>query len=41
MFEPHRRHCVMSLSKTHYPLLVLGQPKKTYPDMTEKLLTGM
>ena len=21
MFEPQRRHCVMSLSKTHYPLL--------------------
>ena len=28
----------MSLSKTHYPLLV--QPRKTHSNMNEKLLTG-
>ena len=40
--EPHRRHCVVSLSKTHYfnPSLVLVQPKKTCLDITERLLTG-
>ena len=36
-FEPHR-HCIVSLSKTLYPLL---QPRRTLPDITEKLLTGM
>ena len=41
-FEPHRCHCVVSLSKKHYLCLVLVQPiaRKTRPDMTEKLLTG-
>ena len=37
-FEPQWRHCVVSLSNT---LSVLVQPRKTSPDMTEKLLTGM
>ena len=32
--EPHRSHCVVSLS------LVLVQPRKTCPDITERLLTG-
>ena len=28
-FEPHRRHCVVSLSKNINPSLVLVQPRKT------------
>ena len=38
----HRRHCDVSLSKTHSSLLstVLVQPRKTHPGITEKLLTG-
>ena len=42
-FKPHLRRSVVSLSKTHYsnPYLVLVQPRKTRPDITEKLLTGM
>ena len=32
-FEPRRHHCVVSL-------LVLNQPRKTCPDIIEKLLTG-
>ena len=39
-FEPHRRHCVVSLSKTNNPSLVLGQPKKTRSFITERLLMG-
>ena len=39
-FEPHRRHCVVSLSKTIYPSLVLAQPRKTRPYITERLLMG-
>ena len=37
--ETHWRHCVVSLRKTLYPLLV--QPRKTgkCPNMTEQLLT--
>ena len=37
--EPHHQgsHCVVSLTKT----LILVQPRKTYPKMTEKLLIGM
>ena len=30
-FEPHRRHCVVSLSKNINPSLVLVQPRKTHP----------
>ena len=37
-FEPHRRHCVVSLSKNINPSLVLVQPRKTV--ITERLLMG-
>ena len=39
-FEPHRRHCVVSLSKNINPSLVLVQPRKTGPYITERLLMG-
>ena len=39
-FEPHRRHCVGSLSKNIHPSLVLVQPRKTCPFLTERLLMG-
>ena len=39
-FEPHLRHCVMSLSKKINPSLVLVQPRKTRPFITERLLMG-
>ena len=39
-FEPHRRHCVVSLSKNINPILVLVQPRKTHPYITERLLMG-
>ena len=39
-FEPHRRHCGMSLSKNINPSLVLVQPRKTRPFITERLLMG-
>ena len=39
-FEPHRRQCVVSLSKNIYPSLVLVQPRKTHPFITERLLMG-
>ena len=39
-FEPHRRHCVVSLSKSINPSLVLVQPRKTRPSITERLLMG-
>ena len=39
-FEPHRRHCIVSLSKNINPSYVLVQPKKTRPFITERLLTG-
>ena len=38
--EPHRRHCIVSLSKTYNPSLVLVQPRKTRPYITERLLMG-
>ena len=38
--EPHRRHCVVSLSKNINPRLVLVQPRKTRPFITERLLMG-
>ena len=38
--EPHRRHCVVSLSKNINPSLVLVQPEKTCPYITEGLLMG-
>ena len=37
-FEPHRRHCVVSLSKNINPSLVLVKPRKTRPFITERLL---
>ena len=39
-FEPHRHHCVVSLSKNIDPSLVLVQPRKTGPFITERLLMG-
>ena len=36
--EPHRRHCVVSLNKNINPSLVLVQPRKTHPFITERLL---
>ena len=41
-FDPHRRHRIVSLSKTHLLPTVLVKPKKSWhrPDMTETLLTG-
>ena len=39
-FEPHRHHCVVSLSKNINPSLVLVQPRKTSPFITERLLMG-
>ena len=38
--EPHWRHCVVSLSKNIDPSLVLVQPRKTCPFITERLLMG-
>ena len=37
-FEPHGRHCVVSLSKNINPSLVLVQPRKTRLYITERLL---
>ena len=39
-FEPHWRHFVVSLSKNINPSLVLVQPRKTRPFVTERLLMG-
>ena len=39
-FEPYRRHCIVSLSKNIDPSLVLVQPRKTGPFITERLLMG-
>ena len=39
-FEPHRRHCVVSLSKNINPSLVLVRHRKTRPFITERLLMG-
>ena len=39
-FEPHWRHFVVSLSKNINPSLVLVQPRKTRPYITERLLMG-
>ena len=38
--EPHQRHCVVSLSKNINPSLVLVQPRKTRPFITERLWMG-
>ena len=39
-FEPHRRHCLVSLSKNINPSLVLVQPSNTRPFIIERLLMG-
>ena len=39
-FEPHRHHCVVSLSKYSNSSLVLVQPRKTRLFITERLLMG-
>ena len=39
-FKPHQRHCVMSWSKTLYPLLSTGLTRKC-SNITETLLTGV
>ena len=39
-FEPHQRHCIVSLSKNINPSLKLVQPTKTCPYITERLLMG-
>ena len=39
-FEPHRRHCVVSLSKNINPSFVLVQPRKTRPFITERIVDG-
>ena len=39
-FVPHRRYCIVSLSKNMNPSLVLVQPRKTRPFITERLLMG-
>ena len=39
-FEPHRLHYVVSLSMNINPSLVLVQPRKTRPYITERLLMG-
>ena len=39
-FRPHRRHCVVSLSKNINLGLVLIQPRKTRPYINERLLMG-
>ena len=38
--ESHQRHCVVSLSKNIYPSLVLVQPVKIHPYITDRLLMG-
>ena len=39
-FEPHGCHCIVSLSKNINPSLVLVQPRKTCPFISERLLIG-
>ena len=39
-FEPHRRHCALSLSKSIDPSLVLIKSRKTRPYITERMLMG-
>ena len=40
-FDHHRRNCVVSLSKNINPSLVLDQPRKPRPYITERLLMGL
>ena len=37
-FKPDQSHCIVSLSKTLYPLLVLVKPRNTRPHMPDVLL---
>ena len=39
-FEPHQRHCVVSLSRNINPSLVLVQLRNTRPFITERLVMG-
>ena len=39
-FVPHQGHCIVSLSKNINPNIVLVQPRKTRPFITERLLMG-
>ena len=39
-FEPHKRHCDVCLSKNINPSLVLVQPRKTRPFITERFMIG-
>ena len=39
-FEPQWLQCVVSLSKNINPSLILVQPRKTRPFITERLLMG-
>ena len=39
-FKPHQHHRVVSLSKSINPSLLLVQPRKTHPFITERLLMG-
>ena len=39
-FEPHRHHCIVSLSKNINPSFVLVQPGKTRPYISQRLLMG-
>ena len=39
-FEPHQRHCAVSLNKKLNPSLALVQPRKTRPFIPERLLMG-
>ena len=39
-FQPHLRHCIVSLSKNINHSLVLVQPRKTRPFITEIMLMG-
>ena len=39
-FQPHQGNCIVSLSKNINPSIVLVQPRKTRPFITERLLMG-
>ena len=39
-FEPHRGHCIVSLSKDINRSLVLVQPRKIPPFITERFMMG-
>ena len=39
-FKPHQCHSIVSLNKNIIPSIVLVQPKKTHPFITEGLLMG-